>query len=65
MVGDTIDKVKPGDEVEIIGIFTTRYDCGLNVKQGFPVFRTFIEVNHIIQTEKVGFNNQIDEKEFE
>ena len=40
--GDNIDQARPGDEVEVIGIFTNRYDCVLNVKQGFPLFSTVI-----------------------
>lgn len=39
--------MRPGDEVEIVGIFDNKYDCALNVKQGFPVFSTMIEVIHI------------------
>ena len=53
LVGDNIDRVKPGDEVEVTGIFSTRYDSLLNIKQGFPVFFTFIEVNYIETTDKL------------
>jgi DNA replication licensing factor MCM2 len=53
LVGDNIDRVKPGDEVEVTGIFTTRYESILNIKQGFPVFHTFIEVNYIETTQKL------------
>jgi DNA replication licensing factor MCM2 len=53
LLGDTIDQAKPGDEVSVIGIFTTRYDSRLNIKQGFPVFHTLIEANHIEQVDKL------------
>lgn len=33
--------------MEIIGIFAIRYQITMNVKQGFPVFHTFIEANSI------------------
>ena len=62
--GDNIDKVKPGDEVEAVGIFASRYDCALNYKQGFPIFHTFIEVNNITQVNKLGFDHEINQKEF-
>ena len=47
--GDNIDQARPGDEVEVIGTFTNRYDCVLNVKQGFPLFATIIEAIHIVK----------------
>ena len=42
--GDNVDLARPGDEVEVVGIFDNKYDCSLNVKQGFPLFSTMIEV---------------------
>lgn len=33
--------------MEATGIFTNRYDCVLNIKQGFPLFSTLIEIIHI------------------
>lgn len=47
--GDNIDLARPGDEVEVTGTFMNRYDCLLNIKQGFPLFTTYIEANHIIK----------------
>lgn len=35
---DLIDCARPGDEVEITGIFMTKFDYSGNVKHGFPVF---------------------------
>ena len=32
LLGDNIDVARPGDEVEITGIYTNRYDYQLNVK---------------------------------
>jgi DNA replication licensing factor MCM2 len=42
-----IDAVRPGEEVDITGIYKHSYDASLNSKQGFPVFATVIEANHI------------------
>lgn len=47
LVGDLIDKARPGDEVAITGIYTNTPDPTLNLRDGFPVFRTVIEANHV------------------
>ncbi|OAF71509.1 hypothetical protein A3Q56_00669 [Intoshia linei] len=44
---DLVDFCKPGDEIEITGVYHNNYDGSLNVKQGFPVFATVIEANYI------------------
>jgi DNA replication licensing factor MCM2 len=46
-LNDLIDVARPGDEVEITGIFINRLDYNSNVKHGFPVFQTNIEANNI------------------
>ena len=35
---DLVDVARPGDEVEITGIFINRFDYFGNIKHGFPVF---------------------------
>ncbi|KAM0688609.1 MCM DNA helicase complex subunit [Conglomerata obtusa] len=40
---DLIDSCKPGEEVEITGIYKNTYNYALNAKNGFPVFSTIIE----------------------
>lgn len=47
LLGDNIDTARPGDEVEISGVYTNRFDYALNVKHGFPIFYTLIECNYI------------------
>ena len=42
-----MDSCKPGDEVELTGIYTNNYDGSLNTANGFPVFATIILANHI------------------
>lgn len=44
---DLVDAARPGDEVEITGIYLNRYDQIANAKHGFPVFQTLIEVNNL------------------
>lgn len=46
-MNDLVDTARPGDEVEITGIFINRLDYNANVKHGFPVFTTIIEANNI------------------
>ena len=47
MVGDLVDMARPGEEIEVIGIYMNNWDIGLNLKHGFPVFATIIEANSI------------------
>ena len=44
---DLVDKARPGDEVEVTGIYINRFDYFANVKHGFPVFQTTVEVNNL------------------
>ncbi len=47
LLDDNIDIARPGDEVEITGIFSHHFDYGMNLKHGFPVFSTTIEANYV------------------
>ena len=47
VLNDQVDAARPGDEVEITGIFMNRFDYWANIKHGFPVFQTIIEANFI------------------
>lgn len=47
VLNDLVDTARPGDEVEITGIYINRFDYFSNVKHGFPVFTTIIEANMI------------------
>lgn len=47
---DLIDCAKPGDEVEVTGIYRNSYDAQLNNKNGFPVFATILEANHCVKS---------------
>jgi DNA replication licensing factor MCM2 len=48
MLADLCDRCKPGDEIDVTGIYTNNYDGSLNTDQGFPVFSTVIMANHLI-----------------
>jgi DNA replication licensing factor MCM2 len=66
LLADLIDSAKPGDEIEITGIYRNSYDAQLNNKNGFPVFATVIEANHVVKAhdQLAGFNlTEEDERE--
>ncbi len=44
---DLVDTTRPGDEVKITGIFTSKYEVSANIKHCFPIFSTSIEANYI------------------
>ncbi|CAO3595518.1 unnamed protein product [Absidia cylindrospora] len=44
---DLIDKAKPGEEIEVTGVYRNNFDASLSTKSGFPVFATIIEANYI------------------
>ncbi|KXI43342.1 UNVERIFIED_CONTAM: hypothetical protein ACS92_03345 [Bacillus cereus] len=51
MLWDLVDIAKPGEEIEVTGIYKNSYDGTLNAKNGFPVFTTVIEANAIRRRE--------------
>jgi DNA replication licensing factor MCM2 len=57
LLWDLIDSCKPGEEVEITGIYRNNYDASLNIKNGFPVFATILEANYVVKShdELAGF----------
>lgn len=40
---DLIDHVRPGDEIEVVGVYRNNFSNSLNIRNGFPVFFTSIE----------------------
>ncbi|XP_055321933.1 DNA replication licensing factor Mcm2 [Sitodiplosis mosellana] len=48
LLSDLCDMAKPGDEIEVTGVYTNNYDGSLNTEHGFPVFATVILANHIV-----------------
>lgn len=54
LLGDLCDTCRPGDEIELTGVYTNSYDGSLNVSNGFPVFSTIITANHILKKDNWG-----------
>ncbi|CEP24660.1 MCM2 [Cyberlindnera jadinii] len=51
LLWDLVDVAKPGEEIELTGIYKETYDGALNAKNGFPVFTTVIEANAVRRRE--------------
>ncbi|EWC46637.1 DNA replication licensing factor mcm2 [Drechslerella stenobrocha 248] len=49
LLWDLIDTAKPGEEVEVTGIYRNNYDAQLNSRNGFPVFATILEANNVVK----------------
>jgi DNA replication licensing factor MCM2 len=47
LLADLIDAARPGEEVEVTGVYHHTFEPGANIKNGFPVFQTVIEANYI------------------
>ncbi|XP_029548772.1 DNA replication licensing factor mcm2 [Salmo trutta] len=62
LLADLVDQCKPGDEIELTGIYNNNYDGSLNMANGFPVFATVIMANHIARRDnKVAVAELTDE----
>ena len=57
---DLVDIAKPGDEVQVTGIFQNHFDPLLNHRQGFPVFTTILQAN-AVQLRKDQLSETINE----
>eukprot|EP01132_Coremiostelium_polycephalum_P001305 gene1305-1647_t len=51
LVDDLIDCVRPGEEIEVTGVYKHNFDARLNHQHGFPVFATIIEANYVNKKE--------------
>eukprot|EP00485_Elphidium_margaritaceum_P002349 CAMPEP_0202687664 /NCGR_PEP_ID=MMETSP1385-20130828/3322_1 /ASSEMBLY_ACC=CAM_ASM_000861 /TAXON_ID=933848 /ORGANISM="Elphidium margaritaceum" /LENGTH=878 /DNA_ID=CAMNT_0049342499 /DNA_START=79 /DNA_END=2715 /DNA_ORIENTATION=- len=47
LIDDLCDQVRPGEQVNITGVYKNIFDISINVVSGFPVFSTIIEANFI------------------
>lgn len=48
LLADLCNRCKPGDEIDVAGIYKCSYDGSLNIENGLPVFATVILANHLI-----------------
>ncbi|KAL6926948.1 MCM DNA helicase complex subunit [Hanseniaspora valbyensis] len=64
LLWDLVDTVKPGEEIDVVGIYKNTYDGVLNAKTGFPVFSTIIEANSVKRREGFAGRKSLKDKEF-
>ena len=58
---DLVDVARPGEEVEVTGIFCHSYDYYLTQRSGFPVFQTYVSANHIRKKEDASSAHNLSE----
>ena len=63
LLSDLIDRARPGEEIEVTGVYTNSLDRSLNSQQGFPVFSTCIEANYVQRREEMLASNDITDDE--
>lgn len=47
LLWDLVDCARPGDEIDVTGIYRNSYEVKLNIKNSFPVFSTVIDANSV------------------
>ena len=63
LTNDLIDIARPGEEVEVTGIYEHSYDSSLTLKSGFPVFSTFLTANHVRKREDASSASNLSESD--
>lgn len=62
LLSDLCDACRPGDEIELTGVYSNSYDNSLNISNGFPIFATVIMANHLVRKDdKLATSNLTDE----
>lgn len=51
LLNDLIDCARPGEEIEVTGVYRHNVDPSINITNGFPVFATVIEANYVRKME--------------
>lgn len=47
LTGDLVDTVRPGDELQLTGVYKCLYDAAINARTCFPVFKTEVQAVHV------------------
>ena len=63
LLNDIIDQARPGECIEVTGIYSHCHDFGVSEKTGFPVFSTHIVANHILKKEDLMSASALSEKD--
>ena len=65
LTNDLVDIARPGDEVDISGILTSKFDLSANVKNSFPTFNTLLEANCVKRLNDIDVEEITDEDKLE
>ena len=65
LTNDLVDSIRPGDEVEVTGIYTSKFDVSTNIRHCFPVFTTNIECNYIRRLNEIDMGELTDDDKIE
>jgi DNA replication licensing factor MCM2 len=63
LTGDQVDSVRPGDELNLTGIYRCLQDAVTNARTNFPVYRTVIDAVHIERSGDVKIEHVTDEEQ--
>lgn len=63
LLDDLVDIARPGEEVEVTGIFCHSYDYYLTQRSGFPVFQTYVSANHVRRKEDASSASNLSESD--
>lgn len=61
LTNDLKDVAKPGELVDVTGVYLNSFDAFLNTKHGFPVFTTMIEANYLAKPREIEQENLTEE----
>jgi DNA replication licensing factor MCM2 len=62
LLADLIDSARPGEEIEVTGIYVNTFSAVTNVRNGFPVFNTSIEANYVMRKSDPSAGRNITEE---
>lgn len=63
LTNDLIDRARPGEEVEVTGIYTNSFDMALNTGAGFPIFSTVVEANFVLPKGDLSRSSHLTDEE--
>ena len=61
LLDDLVDTGRPGEDIEVTGIYCHGYDYHLTNRSGFPVFQTHVLANHIRKREDASSASNLSE----
>jgi DNA replication licensing factor MCM2 len=62
LLADLVDSARPGEEIEVTGIYVNTFSSVTNVRSGFPVFNTSIEANYVMRKSDPSAGRNITEE---